>query len=102
MMEDYLEHRQNLRGICLLVDLRRLPSADDQEIYHFFKTKRLPVLLVGTKLDKLKRNEIKKNDQMIRQKLNFDPTDTFIKVSNLDKTNLGIVYNELNKLLKRG
>lgn len=102
MMEDYLLSRENLKGICLLLDLRHQPTKDDVGIYHFFKDNHLPVLIVGTKLDKLKRNEIAKNEQMIKKVLKFDSQDQFIKVSNLQKTNLEIVYNELKKLLERG
>ncbi|WP_026389778.1 ribosome biogenesis GTP-binding protein YihA/YsxC [[Acholeplasma] multilocale] len=100
MMEDYLINRPNLRGVVMLVDLRHKPTQDDRNMYDFLKGNEIPVLMIGTKLDKLKRNEIAKNEKMIKETLSFVDTDTFIKVSNLNKTNIEGTYEEFIKLIE--
>ncbi|PPE05177.1 ribosome biogenesis GTP-binding protein YihA/YsxC [Williamsoniiplasma lucivorax] len=99
MMDDYLTTRPNLVGVCMLVDMRHDPTNDDKEMYNFFKEVGLKVLIIGTKLDKLKKNDILKNEKKIKQIINFDEHDTFLKVSNTSKTNINLVYNLLVQLL---
>lgn len=101
MMEDYLINRKNLKGAVLLLDLRREPNADDQQIYQFLKQLNLPVLLIGTKLDKLKKNEVLKNENQIKKTLNYDKSDNFIKISNTQKSNLDLIYQALIDLAER-
>ncbi|ATZ16368.1 GTP-binding protein [Entomoplasma freundtii] len=101
MMEDYLMNRSNLKGAVMLVDLRRKPNADDQQLYNFLKQLNLPVILIGTKLDKLKKNEINKNEKLIKNTLNYDQSDKFIKISNLNKGDLMPVYQGLIALAER-
>ncbi|AVP49151.1 ribosome biogenesis GTP-binding protein YihA/YsxC [Williamsoniiplasma luminosum] len=99
MMDDYLTNRNNLIGVCMLVDMRHDPTADDLQMYNFLKEVDLKVLMIGTKLDKLKKNDIQKNEKSIKKILNFDENDTFLKVSNTNKTNINLVYNVLVELL---
>ncbi|ATZ17350.1 GTP-binding protein [Williamsoniiplasma luminosum] len=99
MMDDYLTNRNNLVGVCMLVDMRHDPTADDLQMYNFLKEVDLKVLMIGTKLDKLKKNDIQKNEKSIKKILNFDENDTFLKVSNTNKTNINLVYNVLVELL---
>ncbi len=50
-----LTERAALRGAVWLLDIRRSPSAGDQEIRELLAARRLPVLAVLTKADKLSR-----------------------------------------------
>lgn len=87
IIEEYLTYRTNLKKIILLVDSRHVPTSDDVMMYEYIRHYDIPCLVVGTKLDKLKRNEIKKNEKIIREKLNLRPTDDFIMFSSLSKEN---------------
>ncbi|WP_027063213.1 ribosome biogenesis GTP-binding protein YihA/YsxC [Mesoplasma seiffertii] len=100
MMEDYLMNRDNLKGVCMLVDLRHKPTGDDKAMYDFLKQCEIPVLMIGTKLDKLKRNEISKNEKLIKETLNFYEQDAFLKVSNLNKTNIQDAWVEFVKIIE--
>ncbi|ATZ20882.1 ribosome biogenesis GTP-binding protein YihA/YsxC [Mesoplasma coleopterae] len=100
MMEDYLTSRENLKLVCMLVDLRHKPTNDDIQMYDFLKANNITVLMIGTKLDKLKRNEIAKNEKLIKETLEFDQNDVFIKVSNLDKINIKESYDALIRLIE--
>ncbi|SYV96085.1 GTPase EngB [Mycoplasma putrefaciens] len=100
MMQDYFTNRKNLKGVFMLVDLRHLPTKDDIRMYQFLKYYNIAVVIIGTKLDKLKKNQYLKNEQQIKQALGFDPKDSFVKVSNLDKTNISECYDKIIKLLE--
>lgn len=101
LMDDYLLKRSNLKGALLLLDLRHPPTIHDQQIYNFLKTISKPVLVVGTKLDKLKKNDYQKQEKLLKETIKFEPTDDFIKISSLKKTNLDQIYGRLIKLIER-
>jgi len=86
MIEEYLTTRENLRAVVSLVDLRHEPSADDVQMYEFLKYYEIPVILVATKADKIPRGKWNKYESMIKKKLDFDKTDTFIIFSSVNKT----------------
>lgn len=99
MMDEYLSSRLNLRGICQLVDLRHPPSVDDKEMYHFLKYHNIKVLIIATKRDKCKRNDILKNEKIIKDQLNIDSKDYFISLSSTSKENMNKVYDLINQLI---
>ncbi|WP_350018479.1 ribosome biogenesis GTP-binding protein YihA/YsxC [Streptococcus australis] len=86
MIEEYLTTRDNLRAVVSLVDLRHEPSADDVQMYQFLKYYEIPVILVATKADKIPRGKWNKHESMIKKKLDFDKSDTFIIFSSVNKT----------------
>lgn len=55
MMEHYFSSREILRKVILIVDLRHKPTAQDVQMYDYLKFLGLPVLIVATKADKVKR-----------------------------------------------
>lgn len=59
LVEGYLEGREQLAGIVQLVDLRHGPTPLDEAMIEWLVDKRRPVLLVGTKADKLGRGPAK-------------------------------------------
>jgi len=97
MMEDYLNSRQNLIFVAMLVDLRHKPSSDDVLMYKYLKRQNLPVVVIGTKLDKLKQNDIKKNQKLIIETLKLIPSDTFILTSSSNKKNMDQIDTEFQK-----
>lgn len=100
MMETYISERKNLKAMILLVDLRHNPTADDISMYEFVKYYNLPVILVATKEDKVKRSEIKKNENKIKEKLNFHDDDVLIRFSSLKKLNVERVWEEILKKIQ--
>lgn len=57
MMEEYLFERKNLKGCCLLVDSRRMPSEDDAVMFNMLIDAQVPFIIVATKCDKLNQSE---------------------------------------------
>lgn len=81
MMEQYLTTQQSLRGVVLLVDIRHEPTGDDVTMYNFLKHYEIPVIIVATKLDKIKKSQRQKHESAVKRKLQFDPSDRFVAFS---------------------
>ena len=55
MIEGYLRRTTQLRGIVLLLDIRREPSDDDRAMLDFLAETEVPAIVALTKVDKLSR-----------------------------------------------
>lgn len=64
-MEEYLSSRVKLQFVCLLVDLRHCPTTNDVEMYQYLKHFNIKTVIIATEMDKLKKNDIAKNEAMI-------------------------------------
>jgi len=53
LVEGYLSTRRNLRGVVVIVDLRRGVEEDDAQLLDYLRTEGIPAILVATKADKL-------------------------------------------------
>lgn len=56
MIESYLRRTSQLRGIVLLLDIRRDPSDDDRAMLDYLAELEVPTIVALTKTDKLSRN----------------------------------------------
>ena len=95
MIEEYLTSRENLKAVVSLVDFRHEPSADDVQMYEFLKYYEIPVILVVTKADKIPRGKWNKHESMIKKKLDFDTSDSFIIFSSVTKEGLEKSWDEI-------
>lgn len=57
MMETYLASRGSLKGVVLILDIRRTPSDEDRQMLDWLRSYDIPPLLVVTKCDKVSKNE---------------------------------------------
>ena len=97
-MDEYITLRSSLKGFILLVDYRHKPTKDDVMMYEFVKHHNVPVIVVATKEDKLKRNDLKKNEQLIKNTLGFHKVDKFIRFSSLKKIGIEEAWNAIYEL----
>ena len=95
MIEEYLTSRENLKAVVSLVDFRHETSADDVQMYEFLKYYEIPVILVATKADKIPRGKWNKHESMIKKKLDFDTSDSFIIFSSVTKEGLEKSWDEI-------
>lgn len=84
MIEEYLENRDNLKEVFLLIDFRIKPTQDDLLMYNFLKYYDIPVTVVCTKVDKVGRTLRDKQEQLIKDTLNITD-DKFILYSSSTK-----------------
>lgn len=74
MVEGYLKKRPVLKALLLLTDIRHEPTANDHMLYDWCRHYGLPVILVATKSDKLKRSQVPKYLAAIRRAYAADTT----------------------------
>lgn len=65
MVQAYLETRETLQLILFLIDIRRIPNDDDLQLLHWIASCNKSMILVLTKVDKVKRNERVANTEKI-------------------------------------
>lgn len=70
MIENYLHKSPMLKAVFLLIDIRHEPSANDVNMYEWILANGFEPIIIATKLDKIKRNQIQKNLKIIRTGLN--------------------------------
>ena len=99
MVESYLETRETLRRVALLVDIRRDPSAQDLQLYDYLKHFRLSGLIVCTKADKVGANERARQLKRIREALEAGAEDRVVPVSALKKTGVDELLDEMEGII---
>lgn len=99
MIETYITEREQLQAVVSLVDMRHDPTADDIQMYEFLKYYEIPVIVVATKCDKIKKNQWNKHESVIKKKLNFDPSDDFIVFSSETKEGKEKAWAAIEKYL---
>jgi len=91
MVEGYLRGtRVALRGVILLGDLRRGVEVEELELLEFLDSEGVPVKLVWTKADKLKRSQLARAQREGLAGVTILPADT-TPVSSTHGTGLGVV-----------
>ena len=70
MIENYLHKSPMLKAVFLLIDIRHEPSVNDVNMYEWILANGFEPIIIATKLDKIKRNQIQKNLKIIRKGLN--------------------------------
>ncbi|SEF84766.1 GTP-binding protein [Caloramator fervidus] len=86
MIEEYLNNREELKLIVLLVDSRHQPTEDDKLMLNYIRHSGKKLVVVATKIDKLSNNELFKNINMIKKELNLTEEDIFIPFSSVKRT----------------
>lgn len=71
MIQDYLETRGNLQGLILLTDSRHEPTKDDVAMYNYALYLNLPILVICTKIDKVKKSQENKVIANLNKKLDL-------------------------------
>ncbi|HLB05369.1 MAG TPA: ribosome biogenesis GTP-binding protein YihA/YsxC [Thermodesulfobacteriota bacterium] len=70
MIEGYLEKRDNLKGVVLIMDIRRPPEKEEEMLIEFLSSLEIPVVFALTKVDKLSGNERTRQLKLFKTGLN--------------------------------
>ena len=73
MIETYLSTRKTLKGVVLIMDIRRIPGPEELQFIDWLEHIGLPVVLILTKADKLSKTKQIKQQLSIAKTLNMDP-----------------------------
>lgn len=71
IIETYLTTREQLKGMILLVDSRHEPTADDVTMFEYAQYIGKPILVVATKIDKMKPSQYNKVQKQIGAKIDL-------------------------------
>lgn len=97
MIQDYLETRANLEGLIIIIDARHEPTTNDIAMYNYALLLDLPILVVTTKMDKLKKSQYNKVQSNLRKHLDLNHDNvTVLTYSSETKLHLA----ELNKWIE--
>jgi GTP-binding protein len=98
MMEDYLANREPLIQTILLVDSRHKPSVDDHTMADWIRHYHDRLIVVATKVDKLKKREVEANLEMIYEDLQLTDDDILVPFSVNDEEGRVTVWDMLEMM----
>ena len=99
-MERYLASKRN-KLVFVLLDIRRVPTAEDMDMLHWLDHFNIPFKIIFTKMDKVSNNEKFKCLKAIRTKLEFHNEDVFFH-SSLKDTGREEILDYIEKVLNEG
>lgn len=73
MIEGYLKNRENLKGVVLIMDIRRPPEEEEEELLEFLDSIGIPSVAALAKVDKLSGNEKAKQLRILEKSLKGIP-----------------------------
>ena len=77
MVNQYLSQRKNLKGVVLLLDVRRKPSEGDTTLLTWLKDCSKNTVIVATKADKISRNQRASVVKQVASEIAFDGKPIF-------------------------
>ena len=99
MIEEYLEKRDELIRVFMLVDFRHKPTEDDLLMYNFLKYYNVPVTVVATKVDKVGGSKLEKNKKIILDTLNLVVGDDLVLFSSVTKVGKEEILKKIETLV---
>lgn len=100
MMEDYFAHREQKRGVVILVDARHKPTDDDKTMIDFARYYEIPVAVVVTKTDKVPPTRLNNQVKMIRKELTLASDEPLFTFSAEKKEGMEAVWEYLIPLFE--
>ena len=99
MIEEYLQKREELKAIILLIDIRHEPGKNDVMMYEWLKHYGYDIIIAATKSDKLNRSQIPNQLSLIRKTLGLGAEDVVIPFSGEKKTGVDELWAEMERFL---
>ena len=99
MIEEYLEKRDVLKRVFLLVDFRHKPTEDDLLMYNFLKYYNLPVTVIATKADKVGGSKKQKQLKDMLDTLDLVVGDDLVVFSSATKLGVKEVQKKIEDLV---
>lgn len=98
MMQAYLSRRENLRGVVMILDIRRTPVEEDLRMLDWLRAYGIPPLVVVTKCDKVSKNERAKQAAIIARAVGI-VRDELCFFSALSKEGVETIWERVERLL---
>ena len=78
MIETYLSGRNTLKGVVVILDIRRTPREEEHNLIEWLEHYAIPSILVLTKTDKLSKIKLAKQRAAVARSLALDPKDLIL------------------------
>jgi len=78
MVETYLSTRVLLKGVVLIMDIRRIPGTEEIQMVQFLNYLNIPIIFIITKADKLSKTKQAKQHKAIAETLMLKKSDLII------------------------
>ena len=101
ILEPYFKEREQLAGMVLVLDIRRVPNDDDLAMIEYARNAHLPVLAACVKADKLSYSQQLANKKKICDTLHISAAGA-VAASNLKKTGIEEIWNGIYRITGRG
>lgn len=98
MIETYLNGREQLYQVFLLVDSRHKPTADDKMMLDWIRAAQETVVVIATKTDKLSKKQLEENLDMIYDELNLTEDDLLVPFSTKNDEGKFTIWDVINLL----
>ena len=85
MIEEYLEKREQLKRVFMIIDFRLKPTENDILMYQFLKYYDIPVTLILNKVDKVGSSKHAKNIKIIKDTIDLAVGDDYVLFSSVTK-----------------
>ena len=99
IIEEYLNTRENLAEVILIVDIRHEPTGQDLIMYNWIKTFDFTGIVIATKADKISKGKYLSNMKDIKNKLKIKDTNLIIPYSSSKRINQDNVWRTFEKVL---
>ena len=96
LIETYLDKRETLAGVLLLIDIRRNAEDEELDFVPWLQERETPIIVALTKSDKLPKN--KRNLEALRAKKILALKREPLVVSTLDNDNVDALWKSVVKL----
>lgn len=100
MIETYLQQRENMALVMLLVDSRHEPTEDDVLMYDWLVYYDMEPVVVATKADKISKVRQKKAEENIMRTLGLQQKRDLFLFSAASKTGKDLAWEHIEKHLK--
>lgn len=99
MIETYLNHREHLAAIIMLIDARHTPTEDDLMMYDWLLHRDLPTLVAATKADKLSRGARQAQKKVIMETLGLPDEQSLVWFSSENGEGKDAVWGFIRKYI---
>jgi GTP-binding protein len=99
MIENYLSTRSTLKGVVLIMDLRRTPGRQESDLINWLYHYGISCILVMTKTDKLKKSKRVLQHKQAAEALQIDPEDLLL-FSTKSRQGKERIWDEISRLVQ--
>ena len=99
MIEEYLEKRNELKRVFMIIDFRVKPTENDILMYQFLKYYDIPVTLILNKVDKVGASKHDRNLKVIKDTIDLAVGDDYVEFSSVTKKGRAEILKIIENLI---